>query len=404
MTTAQVGYTPVYRWVQQGLGETHPPVVATVAGAVRWLLVAQRGTAAALARALPAAQAGSGRSGRRRVRRWWQGPALEPTTIRPALLRLALTLVADAQPVVALDTTWPKGRFRATTLARLQQLQQAVPAGVRWTRVAARGCPSAMRFAQWRPGGTDFRGRLRVSDWGTVAGVAARGAAHWAAGRLRDGQRPAAALGRGRSAQPLVPGGMVVSTAVAPGPRHKPKPGTRRERAKRAQAPAQPRKHTPGRTTPPPSATAQRSAQTWVLFTTAPTVTQAVVAYAGRMSIEETSRDWHHYWAVRAAVVSLPTEAMVGRLIGVVCLASTVQMPLGQRVGVDPMSQQRRAPWTVTDRISWFWRGHQLCTDPGYDWRGWLAQQWGSLRQLGTTAPAPPVPETASPSALAEAA
>jgi len=141
-----------------------------------------------------------------------------------------------------------------------------------------------------------------------------------------------------------------------------------------------------------------------VLFTTAPTVTQAVVEYAGRMSIEETYRDWHHHWAVRAAVVGLPTEAMVGRLIGVVCLAYTVQMHLGQRVGVDPRSQQRRAQWTVTDRVSWFWCGHQLFTDPGYDWSGWLAQQWESLRQLGTTAPAPPVSETASPSALAEAA
>jgi hypothetical protein len=31
MTTAQVGYTPVYRWVKQVLGETHITVVATVA-------------------------------------------------------------------------------------------------------------------------------------------------------------------------------------------------------------------------------------------------------------------------------------------------------------------------------------------------------------------------------------
>ena len=49
------------------------------------------------------------------------------------------------------------------------------------------------------------------------------------------------------------------------------------------------------------------------------------------MSIEETYRDWHHYWAVRAAVVDVPTEAMVARLIGIVCLAYTVQMHLGQR-------------------------------------------------------------------------
>ena len=79
-------------------------------------------------------------------------------------------------------------------------------------------------------------------------------------------------------------------------------------------------------------------------------------------------------------------------------------MHLGQRVGVDPMSQQRRAQWTVTDRSSWFWCGQQLFTDPGYDWSSWLAPQWESLRQLVTTTPAPPMSETASRSALAEAA
>jgi len=140
------------------------------------------------------------------------------------------------------------------------------------------------------------------------------------------------------------------------------------------------------------------------MFTTASTVAQAVTEYARRMSIEETYRDWHHHWAVRAAVVGLPTEAMVARLIGVVCLAYTVQMHLGQRVRVDPMSQQRRAQWTVTDRISWFWCGQRLFTDLGYDWSGWLAQQWESLEQLMTTAPVPPVSETASLSALEEAA
>jgi hypothetical protein len=58
------------------LGHTHTTVVATVAWAVLCLLVAQRATSAALARALPAEQAGSGRSCLRRVRRWWCGPAL----------------------------------------------------------------------------------------------------------------------------------------------------------------------------------------------------------------------------------------------------------------------------------------------------------------------------------------
>jgi hypothetical protein len=363
------------------------------------------------------------------VRRWWQGPVLDQATISPVLIRLALTLVTAGQPVVALDTTrlgpwevwlagivvagrtlpigwavipypWPKGRFRATTLALLQQLQQAFPASVRWPLVADRGFPSAMLFAQLRQGGTDFSVRLRLSDWVTVAGVYATVAAHLAAGRLMDGQRTAAAIGCGRSDQPLVPGWVVVSTAVAPVPRHKPNPGTQRERAKRAKRHAQHRRHKQGRKTSPPSATAQRYAHTWVLFTTAPTVTQAVGEYAGRMSIEETYRDWHHHWAVRAAVVGLPTEAMVARLIGVVCLAYTVQMHLGQRVSVEPSSQQRRAQWTVTDRGSWCWCGQRLFDDPGYDWSGWLAQQWESLGQFASATPVTPVPEPA----LAEAA
>src|SRR5438132_13414062 len=103
---------------------------------------------------------------------------------------------------------------------------------------------------QLRQGGTDFSVRLRLSDWVTVAGVYAMVAAHLAAGRLMDGPRTAAAMGRGRSAQPLAPGWVGVSTAVAPVPRHKHNPGTLREPAKRAQAKAQPPQPKQGGTPP----------------------------------------------------------------------------------------------------------------------------------------------------------
>jgi hypothetical protein len=106
MTTAQVGYTPVHRWVKPVLGTTHTTVVVVIAWAVRCLLVAHPVTAAALARALPAEHAGAGRSCLRRGRRWWSGPALDQALIRPAVLRLALPLlVGDQAVVVALDTT-----------------------------------------------------------------------------------------------------------------------------------------------------------------------------------------------------------------------------------------------------------------------------------------------------------
>jgi hypothetical protein len=299
MTTAQVGYLPVHRWVKHVLGRTHTTVVVTVAWAVLCLLTAQRVTAAALARALPAEHAGSGRSCLRRVRRWWSGPVLDQATISPALIRLALTLLAAAQPVVgALDTTrlgpwevwwagiviagrtlpigwaviaypWPKGRFRATTLALIQQLQQAFPVGVRWTLVADRGFPSAVLFAQLRRGGTDFSVRLRWSDWVTVDRVYATVSAPLSAGRLGVGQRTAAMIGRGTVEQPRVSAAIVVSAAVVTPPRHKQNPGTARERAYRAKQHAQHRQHKQGRQTKPPSAVAQRHAQTWVLFTTA---------------------------------------------------------------------------------------------------------------------------------------
>jgi hypothetical protein len=430
MTASDVGYERVEEWVKGMLAGTHRTVVRTVAWAVLCVLLAQRVTPAALARALPADQPGSGRARLTRVQRWRAGPALDQASVSPALIRQALALLGAGQPVVvALDTTrlgrwevwlagmvvagrtlpigwavmpypWPKGRFRATTLALIQRLQAAFPPAVRWTLVADRGFPSAALFAHLRQGGADVSVRLRLSDWVTVAGVDAPVADHLDAGRLAGGQRTAATIGRGRPDQPLVPGWVVGSAAVGVPPKHKQNPGTARERAKRAKQHAQHRQHKQGRTTKPPSAAAQRYAQTWVLFTTAPTVDQAVAEYGGRMPIEETFRDWHHSWGVRAAVVDLPTEAMVERLIGVACLAYTLQLQIGRRVSHDEVGQRRRAQWTVTDRVSWFWCGQRLFADPGYDWRAWLAQQWDHLSGLPPSALPVPVP----PPMLVEAA
>ena len=105
-------------------------------------------------------------------------------------------------------------------------------------------------------------------------------------------------------------------------------------------------------------------------------------------------RDWHSGWDVRAAVVALPTEAMVDRFIGVVCVTYSLQMQVGQRFSADPLGQQRRKQWTVTDRVSWFWCGQHLVNDPGYDWSVWLAAQWEALvlPQVSVVSEPEPVP------------
>jgi hypothetical protein len=201
MTASAVGYPQVRAWVKAMLGRTHATVVHTMAWAVLGLLVAQRATPAALARALPADQAGRARARLTRVRRWWTGPPLDQGVVSPQLIRAALALLPPGQSaVVALDTTrlgpwevwlagivgagrtmpigwavipypWPKGRFRTTTLALVRQLQAAFPAAVPWTLVADRGFPSAFLFALLRQGGTSFSVRLRLSDWVMVARV-----------------------------------------------------------------------------------------------------------------------------------------------------------------------------------------------------------------------------------------
>src|SRR2546430_7408982 len=89
MTTAQVGYPHVHRWVKEVLGRTHATVIMTVAWAVLCLLVAQRVTSATLARALPAEQAGSGRSCLRRGGGGWGGAGRAPAPHQPPAVPLA---------------------------------------------------------------------------------------------------------------------------------------------------------------------------------------------------------------------------------------------------------------------------------------------------------------------------
>ena len=82
MTASAVGYPQVRAWVKTRLGRTHATVVHPMAWAVLCLLLAQRVTPAAMARALPAEQAGRARARLTRVRRWWAGPPLDQAVVR----------------------------------------------------------------------------------------------------------------------------------------------------------------------------------------------------------------------------------------------------------------------------------------------------------------------------------
>jgi hypothetical protein len=116
-----------------------------------------------------------------------------------------------------------------------------------------------------------------------------------------------------------------------------------------------------------------------VLFTTASAVQAAVDHYSARMTIEQTFRDWHHGWGMRAVAAPLPTAEAVRRLVGIACLAYRLQVELGLRFSQDGQGQRRRAQWTVTNRVSYFWCGQHVIHDPGADWSGWLAAQWDQL-------------------------
>ena len=407
MTASQIGYERVEAWVKHYLGNIHRTVLGTVVWVVVCLLVAQRLTPAASARAIPASEPGSGRGRLRRVQRWWQGPELEVGRLTPRLIRVALALVPHQDVVVALDTTrvgeweiwqagivfagrtlpvawavvpypWPKGRFRQTTLALVRQLQQGFPPEQPWVLVADRGFPSAELFGQLLAEQTGWTVRLRLSDWIEVAGVYAMVADHLEAGRLRPGERVTATMGRGTTHLPTVRAGVVVNEVMPLPPKHKRNPGTERERAARAKA-RQQHLARKGRTCRPPSARAQRYAHTWVLFTTAETVRTAVAQYAARMPIEETFRDWHHGWGLRPAAAALPSEHAVCRMVAIVTLAYRLQVELGLRFSRDERGKARRAQWTVTDRVSYFWCAQHLFHDPGADWTAWLAEQWDHL-------------------------
>jgi len=186
MTASAIGYERMREWVKARLGRTHATVISTVTWATLCVLMAQRVTAAAVARALPAEHAGSGRARLMRVRRWWMGPAIEQAEVSPQLIVSALALLAPGQAVVvALDTTrvgkwevwlagivvagrtvpigwagipypWPKGRFRSIKSPNSYKLGQAADAALR------RGTLSAVTGVTSTVGSSSWRGRRKL--------------------------------------------------------------------------------------------------------------------------------------------------------------------------------------------------------------------------------------------------
>jgi hypothetical protein len=416
MTASHIGYGKVLEWVKGYLIGMHSTVVVTVAWVVLCTLAAQRVTPAALARALPAEESGSARSRLRRVRRWWQGPQLDLDKVTPRLIGATLALLPVSHSlIVALDTTrlgpwevwqagvvfaghtlpiawavvpypWPKGRFRETTLLLIAQLQSLFPPDRHWILVADRGFPSAALFDLLQKQQTGWTVRLKISDWVEVDGIYRPVREHLLAGRVRSGQLVAAAIGRGSKEYPKTTAAVAVNDTLPLPPKHKRNPGTQREQAARAKAQAGHLAHK-GRRYRPPSETAKRYAQTWVLFTTASLASVAMEQYAARMAIEQTFRDLHHTWGLREAAVSLVSEQHVHRMVSIVSLAYRLQVELGWRLSCDLLGRLRRSQWTVTDRVSLFWCGQHLFHDPGCDWSGWLAGQWEHLTRPDNTIP-----------------
>ena len=194
---------------------------------------------------------------------------------------------------------WPKGRFhnrsaRPAAAGRLPTRGAVDSGGGPWLSECSPLCPTPSK-------GYQVQRRLRLSDWVMVARVYTTVAEHLVAGRLVDGQRTAATMGRGRPDQPLVPGWVVVSTAVVAPPKHK------QNLARPASGPSGPR---PMPSTARTSRAARRSHRVprrsamprpGCSSLRAPTVSQAVAEYAQRMPIEETFRDWHSGWGVRGS-------------------------------------------------------------------------------------------------------
>lgn len=382
------------------VGRIHPASLSALSDLVGALLLGQSLHPADLARALPHLRTARARQAQRRVRRILGRASLSSQTLTPLLVRVALTLVHDAEVLLVLDSTrclgweiftlgvrfhgrvlpvaweilrhpWPKGRFTPTVLALLDRLLDVWPTERAVHLVADRGFPSLKLFRRLEEYRSDhsfgYTIRLRASDWvrptsdaavkvGDLETAVALGA--WTS-------QPASYQQQHDAAAPAL---LVIGRGLPLYPAHQMGPADRGRRAARAQ------RRVAQRTSmgQPRAATTDR---VWALLTTKTTWLAAVRAYRGRFATEGTYRDLKG-WDLAAVAAHERDPRYLDGLLGLASLGDIVQSVIGAAAGRvrDHAARARQAQWSTTDRLSAFWRGRQVLHDRAFDWQPLVLQ------------------------------
>lgn len=418
-------YPAVVAWLQVLGAVPHASGLASVAEVVTALLTGQSLRPSNLGRVLLSPAGVGARHRYRRVRRVLTRGRLASASLTPVLVRMALALVRDAVPHLAMDTVrcgpwevitvgvvwhgrvlpvgwevlpypWPKGQFTPAVVRLLWRVGQAWPPARRPHLVADRGFPSLKLFRTVEQLGWGWtirlRAKLNVGVDGTPQALAALIAASrpgvWTCRPITYG------TGRQRVAGQLVLGR---ADALPVLPRHQANPGSRRQRARRQAARVREiaGKHPPRRTT------AALQTDGWVaLFTSHPSWLDASRSYTRRWAAEGSYRDaqggydGQHGWDLEPTVARESDPHVVESLCGLWALGAGIQTALGDRLSRPDLPRalrDARARWTTTDRLSVWMRGRFALTDPFGDLRPHLlASLHATAQHLRDSLVAPP--------------
>ena len=426
-------YPAVAAWLQVVGVVGHTTGLASVAEVVTALLIGQSLRPSELARSLLSPVGVGARHRYRRVRRALTRGRLASAPVTPVLVRLALALVSDRVPHLAMDTVrcggweiitigvvwhgrilpvgwevlpypWPKGQFTPAVVRLLWRVGRTWPPDRRPHLVADRGFPSLKLFRaveQLRWGWTiRLRAKLNVGIDGTPQALAALIATS------RPGVWTCRPMTYGTGRQQVV-GHLVLGRADALPVlrRHQANPGSQRQRERRRAARVREiaGKHRPRRTT------AAQQTDGWVaLFTTHTTWLDASRSYTRRWATEGSYRDaqggydGQHGWDLEPTVAREPDPQVVDSLCGLWALGAAIQTALGDRLSradVAPDVQAARARWTTTDRLSVWMRGRFALTDPFGDLRPHLLDALADITRHLRTADSRTPPHQARPHA-----